>query len=204
MSRHAVFLDRDGTINVEKEYLHKIEDWEWIPGAINAIAALKKAGFLVIVITNQAGIARGYYDEAAMTNLHMRINMELGKHGAAIDGFYHCPHHPEFGETRECECRKPMPGMIYKAKHDFDIDLAASWFVGDKASDIQAGLAAGVKSILVLTGYGKEERALLGHGVICVENVLEASNLIISKMSGDNIIDMAKTPPGRTTRQEGK
>lgn len=82
MIRSAVFLDRDGTLNVDKGYVHRIEDWEWIPGAIDAIAALKKAGFLVIVITNQAGIARGYYDEAAITNLHTRVNDELKEHGA--------------------------------------------------------------------------------------------------------------------------
>ena len=182
MTNRAVFLDRDGTLNVDKGYVHHIEDWEWIPGAIDAITMLKKAGFLVIVITNQAGIARGYYDEADMTHLHAIINMELQKHGATIDGFYHCPHHPEFGEVRECECecRKPMPGMIDKASQDFDIDLGRSWLVGDKASDIQAGLAAGVKSILVLTGYGNKERALLGDDAICVTDILAACNYIMA------------------------
>lgn len=181
MTRAAVFLDRDGTLNIDKGYVHHIEDWEWIPGAIDAIAALKKAGFLVIVITNQAGIARGYYDEADMTNLHTRINKELKKHGATIDGFYHCPHHPEFGAIRECECRKPMPGMIDKASQDFDIDLGRSWLVGDKASDIQAGLAAGVNSILVLTGYGKNDHVLLGGDAICVTDIAAASRYIISR-----------------------
>ena len=180
MTKAAVFLDRDGTLNVDKGYVHRIEDWEWIPGAIGAITMLKKAGFLVIVITNQAGIARGYYDEADMTHLHAIINMELQKHGATIDGFYHCPHHPEFGAIRECECRKPMPGMIDKASQDFDIDLGRSWLVGDKASDIQAGLATGIKSILVLTGYGNKERALLGDDAICVTDILAAYNYIMA------------------------
>lgn len=181
MTKAAVFLDRDGTLNVDKGYVHRMEDWEWIPGAIGAITALKKAGFLVIVITNQAGIARDYYDEADMNNLHAIINMELQKHGATIDGFYHCPHHPEFGEERECECRKPMPGMIYEAERDLDIDLDHSWLVGDKASDIQAGLAAGVRSILVLTGYGNADRALLGSDNICVADIAAASRYIISQ-----------------------
>ena len=180
MTSAAVFLDRDGTLNVDKGYVHRTEDWEWIPGAIAAIAALKKAGFLVIVITNQAGIARGYYDESDMTNLHAMINEELQEHGATIDGFYHCPHHPEFGAVRECKCRKPMPGMIDQAKQDFNIDLARSWLVGDKVSDTQAGLAAGVKSILVQTGYGNKERALLGDDVICVADIAAASRYIIS------------------------
>jgi D-glycero-D-manno-heptose 1,7-bisphosphate phosphatase len=174
----AVFLDRDGTLNVDKGYVHHIEDWEWIPGALNAIVSLKKAGFLVIIITNQAGIARGYYDEADMTNLHTRINEELKEYGATIDGFYYCPHHPEFSEV--CECRKPRPGMIDKAVQDFDIDKGLSWLVGDKASDIQAGLAAGVKSILVLTGYGNKDRTLLANDDICVTDILAASAYIIS------------------------
>lgn len=181
MTNKAVFLDRDGTLNVDKGYVHRIEDWEWIPGAIDAIVALKKTGFLVIVVTNQAGIARGYYDETAITSLHTRINEELKGHGVAIDGFYHCPHHPELGAVRECECRKPMPGLIYEAKRDFDIDLDRSWLVGDKMSDIQAGLSAGVKPILVLTGYGKKERTLLGDDIICAADVSEASTLIISE-----------------------
>lgn len=178
MKNKAVFLDRDGTLNVDKGYVHHIEDWEWIPGALNAIVSLKKAGFLVIIITNQAGIARGYYDEADMTNLHTRINEELKEHGATIDGFYYCPHHPEFSEV--CECRKPRPGMIDKAVQDFDIDKGRSWLVGDKASDIQAGLAAGVKSILVLTGYGNKDRTLLANDDICVTDILAASAYIIS------------------------
>lgn len=181
MTKAAVFLDRDGTLNIDKGYVHRIEDWEWISGAIDAIAALKKAGFLVIVVTNQAGIARGYYDEADMDNLHTIINMELQKYGAAIDGFYHCPHHPEFGAVRECECRKPMPGMIDQARQDFDIDLGSSWLVGDKASDIQAGLAAGVKAVLVLTGYGNNDRALLENDEICVTDIAAASRYIISR-----------------------
>lgn len=180
MSKAAVFLDRDGTLNVDRGYVHRIEDWEWIPGAIDAIAALGTAGFRVIVITNQAGIARGYYDEADMNNLHKMINRELEEHGTRIDEFYHCPHHPEFGAIRECDCRKPMPGMIDKARLDFDIDLGRSWLVGDKASDIQAGLAAGVKSILVLTGYGNSDRALLGVNDICVTDLASASRYIIS------------------------
>jgi len=180
MNKPTVFLDRDGTINVDKGYVHKVDDWVWIPGAIEAIAALKKAGFLVIVITNQAGIARGYYDEADMNNLHMKINEKLKSHGAEIDKFYHCPHHPEFGEVRNCKCRKPMKGMLNMACNDYNIDLAKSWLIGDKASDIQAGLQAGVKSILVMTGYGKNDCALLGNEQNCVADLLEASKYILA------------------------
>lgn len=178
--RKAVFLDRDGTLNVDKGYVHRVAEWEWIPGAIDALAALKQAGFLLIVVTNQAGIARGYYDKHDMAALHAAINAELQQHGATIDGFYHCPHHPEFGAVLECECRKPMPGMILQAQQDFDIDLAHSWLVGDKVSDIQAGLAAGVSSILVRTGYGSAERDLLGADDICVADIVAASRYIVS------------------------
>lgn len=178
MTNKAVFLDRDGTLNVDKGYVHRIEDWEWIPGAIGAIATLRKAGFLVIVVTNQAGIARGYYNEADVTRLHAWLNEELKKHGTAIDGFYYCPHHPE--HSGECGCRKPMPGMLNEAQQDFDIDFGRSWLVGDKVSDIQAGLAAGVKSILVLTGYGNDDRALLKEEIACVADMTAASNFVIS------------------------
>ena len=173
-----MFLDRDGTLNVDKGYVYRIEDWEWIPGAIDAIVELKKAGFLVVVVTNQAGIARGYYNEVDVIKLHAWLNEELKKHGAAIDGFYYCPHHPEHGGA--CACRKPMPGMLYEAKQHFQIDLDRSWLVGDKVSDIQAGWAAGVKPILVLTGYGNDACALLKGEVDCTADIAAASNLIIS------------------------
>lgn len=179
MTRPAVFLDRDGTLNLDKGYVHRIEDWEWIPGAIDALVSLRKAGFLVIVVTNQAGIARGYYGEGEVNNLHKEINQELQQHGGRIDGFYHCPHHPEFSAA--CECRKPKPGLIHAACRDFSIDLSRSWLVGDKASDIQAGSAVGLKSILVLTGYGNNECASLAEDGISVPDVGAASHYIISR-----------------------
>lgn len=178
MANKAVFLDRDGTINVDKGYVHSIAEWEWIPGAIDAIAMLKKAGFLVIVVTNQAGIARGYYTDKEVNELHAWINQELEKHDARIDGFYYCPHHPEFGN--DCDCRKPKPGMLHQAKQDFDIDFNRSWLIGDKAGDIQAGQSAGVKSIMVMTGYGEEHLALLPSATTCSADILTASSLLLA------------------------
>jgi len=156
--RRAVFLDRDGTINIEKDYLHKIEDFEFIHGAPEAIKRLKDAGFLVIVVSNQSGVGRGYFDEQAVENLHHHIQSELADYGTLIDAFYFCPHHPDKGLGSykiSCDCRKGNPGMLLQAAREYDIDLQGSFMVGDKLADIEAGKRAGCKSVLVLTGYGK-------------------------------------------------
>lgn len=153
--RPAIFLDRDGTLNVETGYLYKKAEWRWLPGAREAIAKLNRANYLVVVVTNQAGIARGLYRPEDVLELHYWVNMQLAEVGAKIDGFYFCPHHPEF--TGDCACRKPKPGMLLQAAQELGIDLKNSWMVGDKMSDVEAGMAAGCKSILVQTGYGKKE-----------------------------------------------
>lgn len=157
--KRAVFLDRDGTINVEKKYLHRVEDFEFIPGAPEAIRLLKNAGFLVIVVTNQSGVARGYYDLRDVDRLHEHIQEQLAAHGTAIDGFYVCPHHATEGVGAyqvDCECRKGAPGMLLEAAADCGIDLRRSFMIGDKLADIEAGHAAGCRSYLVRTGYGDE------------------------------------------------
>ena len=156
-ARRAVFLDRDGTINIEKNYLHTIEDFEFIPGAPEAIKKLKEAGFLVIVVSNQSGVARGYFDEDSVNQLHQHIQAELAVYGTSIDDFYFCPHHPDKGlgvYKAACNCRKGKPGMLLQAALEHNLDLQHSFMVGDKLADIVAGERAGCKSILVLTGYG--------------------------------------------------
>jgi D-glycero-D-manno-heptose 1,7-bisphosphate phosphatase len=158
--RPAVFFDRDGTLNVEKNYLHRIEDWEWIDGAVAALARLQAAGFALVVITNQAGIARGLYDEAAVHTLHSWMREQLKTHGVTIDGIYFCPHHPDFtpNYAQVCQCRKPNPGMVLQAAREHGLDLGNSWVVGDRWSDLQAGEAAGLAGgVLVRTGYGAVE-----------------------------------------------
>ena len=155
--RRAVFLDRDGTINVEKDYLYKIDDFEFITGAPEAIKRLKKAGFVVIVVSNQSGVARGYFDEDAVNRLHQHIQTELTAYGTSIDDYYFCPHHPDKGlgaYKLDCNCRKGSPGMLLQAALEHNLDLQHSFMVGDKLADIEAGKRAGCKSILVLTGYG--------------------------------------------------
>jgi len=146
--RPAVFLDRDGVLNVDKGYLYRREDFEWMPGAIAAVKRLNGMGYLVFVVTNQSGVARGYYRENDVTALHAWMNGQLGLHGARIDKFYYCPHHTE-GSVPEyataCECRKPLPGLILAAFAEWDVDRARSFLVGDKDSDLAAAAAAGIR-----------------------------------------------------------
>lgn len=154
----AVFLDRDGTINVEKDYLYQIEDFEFIAGAPSAIKKLKDAGFLVIVVSNQSGIGRGYFDEQAVETLHCYVQSELARYDTSIDAFYYCPHHPDKGQGEykvNCNCRKGEPGMLLQAAAEHNIDLQKSFMVGDKLADIEAGQKAGCRPLLVMTGYGQ-------------------------------------------------
>lgn len=154
----AVFLDRDGTINVEKNYLYKIEDFEFIEGAPEAIKLLNDNGYKVIVVTNQAGVARGYYTEDDVKKLHKYIDGELKKYGAHIDAYYYCPHHPIYGIGEykvECNCRKPKPGLLERAIEDFGISVENSWLIGDNKTDIEAGNRLNLNTILVITGHGK-------------------------------------------------
>lgn len=143
----AAFFDRDGTINVEKNYLYKIEDFEFIEGVPELIKKYCDEGYLIIVVTNQAGIARGYYTEEDMHKLHEYINERLKMYGAHIDAFYFCPHHPDI--TGECDCRKPNTGMIEQAIKDYNIDVRQSVLYGDKVWDIEAGEKCGIRGILV-------------------------------------------------------
>ncbi len=149
----ALFFDRDGVLNIDKAYVYTREDFEWRAGAIDAIRALNEAGWRVFVITNQSGIARGYYGEADVQALHQWMNDELALHGAHIDAFYYCPHHPAEGGVAPyniaCECRKPAPGMLFQAMAEWDIDAARSLMIGDKTSDTEAAHAAGIKGLLI-------------------------------------------------------
>ncbi len=149
----AVFLDRDGTICEDVNYLSRAEDLRIFPFAAEAIKLLNKNNFLVILITNQSGIARGYFDEHTLREIHKKLVSELASHNATLDQIYFCPHNT--GDN--CNCRKPKIGMIEKATKDFAIDLEKSWTIGDKAIDVELGFNAGTKTALVLTGYGRKE-----------------------------------------------
>lgn len=179
--KRAVFLDRDGTINIEKEYLYQAEDFEFIEGAPEAIRLLNQAGIMVVVVTNQSGVARGYYTEDDVEHLHRHIASELEGYGAHVDVWLYCPHHPSGrgSYALPCSCRKPLPGMLLAAAARYDIDLENSTMIGDKLADIEAGKAAGCHTILVRTGYGaNEEQRAEFHTAVC-DNLFTAVGTLL-------------------------
>ncbi len=176
--RPALFLDRDGTLNVEKNHLYRSADWEWIPGAPEAIRQINAMGWLAIVVTNQSGVARGYYREADVNALHRHVDGLLAAASAKIDAYYICPHHPDAGAMGDCDCRKPQPGMLLRAAREHQIDLASSFMIGDKMTDVEAARRAGVRPVLVATGYGAAEAEALSLGIARAENVLAAVEMI--------------------------
>lgn len=152
----AVFLDRDGTVCVLVEYLSDPEGMELIPGSAEAIRILNRLGLKVVLVTNQSGLARGYFTEEVLDAIHERMARLLEDEGARIDAIYYCCHHPDDG----CSCRKPEPGLLRKAAEEMALDLEGSYMVGDMIKDVKAGKSAGAKGILVLSGYGSGELTL--------------------------------------------
>jgi D-glycero-D-manno-heptose 1,7-bisphosphate phosphatase len=163
--RRAVFLDRDGTINEERNYLIRVEEFVLLPGVPEAIRLLREGGYLVIVVTNQSGVARGFFDLAAVQALHRHLQDQLARFETGIDALYICPHHPDHGLPpfrRACDCRKGEPGMLLQAAAEHRLDLEGSFMVGDKPADLEAGRRAGCTPLLVMTGYGRDTAALIG------------------------------------------
>ena len=154
--KRAVFLDRDGVLNTDNGYVSQVDDFEFIEGVIDACKIIKDKGYLLIVISNQSGIARGYFSEEQFHTLTEWMDWSLADRGVDLDGIYYCPHHEEKGQGKykvACDCRKPKPGMLLNAIEDLNIDISNSILVGDKVSDLQAGIAAGIKNnYLVKTG----------------------------------------------------
>ena len=186
--RPAVFIDRDGTISEEVGYVNHVSRYRVFPFAAEAIRTLNEAGWLAVLVTNQAGVARGYFEEEMIGRVHGVLAEELTKGGARLDAVYYCPHHPSVGEPPyrlDCDCRKPLPGLIRRAAAELDIDLAQSWMVGDRYSDTELARNAGVRAAFVLTGYGRGEyehqsRAWKHQPDLVAENLLEAVRKIIS------------------------
>lgn len=186
LQKKAVFIDRDGTITEEVGYLDHPDKLKLIKGSAEAIKLINDLGMKVILVTNQSGVARGYFPEQMIKNVHDCLEELLSVNGAKLDGIYFCPHHPTAGESpyrSDCECRKPKTGMIKAALQDFDIDLKHSYMIGDKMSDMEFAHNAGIKGILVQTGYGKKETAIsenIRGGIpdMIADNILEAATWI--------------------------
>lgn len=156
--RRAVFLDRDGTVAEEVGYVNHASRIRLLPGSASAVRRVRDAGFLAVVVTNQAGVARDYFEEFVVHQANRRLVELLQEEGTDLDGIYYCPHHPREGAPpyrQDCQCRKPRPGMLRKAAEDLGIDLPGSYMVGDGLVDVGAARAAGVMPVLVLTGYGR-------------------------------------------------
>ena len=181
MKRPVVFLDRDGTINEEVGYLNHLSRFRLLPRAAQGIRLLKGVGFAVVVITNQSGIARGFFPKSLVEEVHALMQEQLAREGATLDGIYYCPHHPDEG----CFCRKPRPGLIEKAAQELGLDLSRAYVVGDRFTDLQLAKNINAKGVLVLTGYGRGEHLyyLPRLGLkpdLVAEDLFEAAQKIIS------------------------
>jgi len=189
--RPAVFLDRDGVVIEDVSYLDTIDRLALFPWTIDSIRALNRAGLPVVVVTNQSGVARGFFSEAFVGDVHRELSARLAAGGARIDAYYYCPHHPD-GRVpeyaRACDCRKPSRGLIDRAARDLNLDPARSFVVGDKQSDIELARAAGARGILVRTGYGGAERPRPGGTVgeieadAVVDNLAAAASWILTNL----------------------
>ena len=186
--KRAVFLDRDGTVIEEVGYLNRLDRVAFFPWSVDAIRVLNDAGLLVVVVTNQAGVARGYFDEALVRDTHALIDRRLAAGRARVDAYYYCPHHPQGSVEalrRECDCRKPRPGMIHQAARDLGIDVAGSFVVGDRWLDVEMGRAAGAHAVLVRTGYGQNEERRPGESVTAdyvADNLMDAASWILRRL----------------------
>ncbi len=187
--KRAVFLDRDGTVSEEVGYVNHVGRFRLIPRAAQGIRRINESDYLAVLVTNQAGVARGYFKESLVIAVHERLEELLAENGAHLDGIYYCPHHPTAGEPpyrQDCDCRKPKPGMVLAAQRDLNIDVAQSFMVGDKHSDITFAQSVGMQGVLVKTGYGLGEIEQWSAGwteqpdQIC-EDLLDAVEWILSR-----------------------
>ena len=197
--RPAIFMDRDGTISEEVGYVNHLSRYRLLPRSLEAIRLANQAGFMTVVTTNQSGVARGYFSEDLVREVHAQLGAWAGSAGARLDAIYYCPHHPKEGPPpfrADCDCRKPKPGMILRAAREHGIDLQGSYVVGDSWVDMAAGAAAGVPGVLVLTGYG---RGLVQHQrhLLTVEPARIAEDLLDAV---GWILDRAGARPGTRAR----
>lgn len=203
--RHAIFMDRDGTVCEEVGYVNHVERLRLIEGSAEAIRKANLAGFQTVLVTNQAGVARGYMSEELVGETHDRLRDLLAEHDARLDGIYYCPHHPDVGPSRyrkACECRKPEPGMLLRARDEMGIDLDASYVIGDSIKDVQTAKKVGATGILVLTGYGRgqleyQSAAWSIRPDHVAENLAEAISWILER--GDDLPEDRETGSRRSS-----
>ena len=179
MTRAAVFLDRDGTIIEEAHYLADPDGVVLVPGAVEALRSLRASGWLLVVVTNQSGIARGLYSEDDFRAVQQRLESLLAAGGVSLDRVLFCPHHPDFGDP--CECRKPGLGMYRQAAAELGIDLRASVYVGDRVKDVLPALETGGSGYLVRTGYGVAESAHVPDGITVIEDLSELARILADR-----------------------
>ena len=188
MTRRAVFLDRDGTLNEDVGYPADFRQVRIYPAAFEAVRRLRRAGFAAVVVTHQSGVGRGYFDAAELEALHARFLGAFSREGAPLDGLYSCPHAPAGPGEDACPCGKPRPGLGLRAAAELGLDLAASFMVGDKPDDILFGLNLGVRPVLVLTGHGRRAGAALAalgvRPAHAAAGVLEAADWILGQGGG--------------------
>jgi len=191
MQNIGVFIDRDGTLSEEVGYINHLSRFQVYPWSAEAIRNLNRGGLRAVVVTNQAGVARGYFEESLIHEVHQKLRDEIGQAGAYLDAIYYCPHHPSAGKPpyqRDCDCRKPKPGMLLRAAKELGIDLKHSFVVGDRYSDIELAHNAGTHSIFVLSGYGLGEYQYQRQNWKLqpdwiAKNLLEATEIILKQVS---------------------
>jgi len=189
MPTSAVFLDRDGTLIEEVGYLDRVERVDLYPWTIDAVRAFNRAGLRVVLVSNQSGVARGFFTEAVVDEVHRHLASLLAAGGAHIDAYYYCPHHPD-GKVREyalaCDCRKPQRGLVDRAVRELDVDPERSYVVGDRWLDVALARAVGAKGILVRTGYGATEEMRPPHGLradAIADNLIGAASWVLGRNS---------------------
>jgi histidinol-phosphate phosphatase family protein len=194
MRRPAVFLDRDGTMIREVQFLRRPEDLVWLPATVEAIRLLNRAGFVVCVTTNQSGVGRGLYTEADVQVLHDLMTSTLEAAGARVDAWFYCPHHPDATVTalrQVCECRKPRPGMIRRAAERFPLDLDRSFVIGDRLTDVGLAASVGARGVLVRTGYGEhtiaEQAGAASGAALIAADLMEATAWLL-RQSGHPVV----------------
>jgi D-glycero-D-manno-heptose 1,7-bisphosphate phosphatase len=187
--RPAIFMDRDGTLSHEVGYVNHVSRFELFPFAVDAVRAINRAGRLAVVATNQAGVARGYFPESLVVEVHAALQARMQAGGARLDGVYACLHHPDVGEPpyrQDCDCRKPKPGLLRRAERELGAELGRSWVVGDRLGDLELAWAVGARAALVKTGYGLGELAYMAprwprQPEVVAENLFDAVQQILAR-----------------------